>query len=98
MEFKRGHRVRNDGRTIIYNVRIFFTRAREDWNQLKLVDVAQITAEATELSKNTVKRVCSEGAVTGGCFGSPEKRYGTSRKTVVTDDFDRAAIRRIVYT
>ena len=25
-----------------------------------------ITAEATGLSKNTVKRICSEGAITGG--------------------------------
>ena len=60
-------------------------------------DVVKITAEATVLSKNTVRRICSEGGVTGGSFGSPEKRYGMSRKKIVTDDFDRAAIRRTVH-
>ena len=44
-----------------------------------------------------MKRICSEGTVTGRSFGSPEKRYGTSRKNVVTDDFDRTAIRRMVH-
>ena len=34
VEFKRGHRVQSNGRTIIYNVKISFMRAREDWNQL----------------------------------------------------------------
>ena len=56
-----------------------------------------MTVEATGLSKNTVKRICSEGAITGGSFGSPEKRYGMSRKKDVTDDFDRAAIKRTVH-
>ena len=60
-------------------------------------NVAQITVKATGLSKNTVKRICSDGTITGGSFGSPEKRYGMSRKKVVTDGFDRAAIRRTVH-
>ena len=64
---------------------------------IKVGDVAQITAEATGLSKNTVKPICSEGAVTGGSFGSPAKRYGTTRIRIVRDDFDRAAIRRTVH-
>lgn len=38
--------------------------------------------------------ICSEGGVTGGSFGSPEKHYGMSRKKIVIDDFDQAAIRR----
>ena len=60
-------------------------------------DEVKITAEATGLSKNTVRRIYSEGGVTGGSFGSPEKRYGMSRKKIVTDDFDRATIRRTVH-
>ena len=88
VEFKRGHRVRSDGRTIIYNVRNFFYESERRLDPITIGDVAQITAEATGLSKNTVKRICSEGAITGGSFGSPEKRYGMNRKKVVTDDFD----------
>ena len=61
-----------------------------------IYNVAQITAEVTRVSKNTAKRICSEGAVTDGSIGSPEKHYGTSRR-VVTDNFDRAAIKRTVH-
>ena len=97
VEFKRGHRVRSDGRTIVYNVRNFFYESKRRLDQITVGDVAQITAEATGLSKNTVKRICSEGAITGGSFGSPEKRYGMNRKKIVMDDFDGAAIRRTVH-
>ena len=68
VEFKRGHRVRSDGRTIIYNVRNFFYESKRRLEPITVSDVAQITAEATGLSKNTVKRICSEGAITGGSF------------------------------
>ena len=68
VEFKRGHRVRSDGRTIIYNVKMFFYESKRRLEP-----------------------------ISGGSFGSPEKRYGMSRKKVVTDDFDRAAIRRTVH-
>ena len=97
VEFKHGHRVRSDGRTIINNVRKFFDKWKRKSEPIKVGDVVQITAEASGLSKSTVKRICSEGVVTGGSFGSPAKCYGTSRKKVVTDDFDRAAIRRTVH-
>ena len=33
----------------------------------------------------------------GGSIESPEKHYGTSRKKIVTNDFDRAANKRIVH-
>ena len=97
VEFKCGHRVRSDCRTVIYNVKKFFDERSRRLEPIKVGDVVQITAEATGLSKSTVKWICSEGAITGGNFGSPVKRYGTSRKKVVTDDFDRAAIRRTVH-
>ena len=53
VEFKRGHRVQSDGRTIIYNVRKFFNEIKRRSEPLKVGDVAQITAEATGVSKNT---------------------------------------------
>ena len=64
-EFKRGHRVRSDGRTIIYNVRNFFYESKRRLEPITVGNMAQITAEATGLSKNTVKQICSEGAITG---------------------------------
>ena len=75
----------------------FFYESKKRLEPITVGDVAQITAEATGLSKNTVKRICSEGAITGGSFGSHEKRYGMRRKKVVMYDFDRAAIRRKVH-
>ena len=60
-EFKRGHRVRSDGRTIIYNVRNFFYESKRRLEPITVGNMAQITAEATGLSKNTVKQICSEG-------------------------------------
>ena len=94
VEFKCGHRVRSDSRTIIYNVKKFFDE-KVRLEPIIVGDVVKITAEATGLSKNTVRRICSKGGVTGGSFGSPEKRM--SRKKIVTDDFDRAAIRSFMH-
>ena len=97
VEFKHGHRVRSDGRAIVYNVKTFFEESKKRLQPIEVVNVLQHTAEATGLSKSTVKQICNEGAVTGGSFGSPEKCYGVSKKKIVADDFDRAAIRGIVH-
>ena len=42
----------------------FFFESKRRLEPITVGDVAQITAEATGLSKNTVKRICSEGAIT----------------------------------
>ena len=75
VEFKCGHRVWSDCRTVIYNVKKFFDERSRRLEPIKVGDVVQITAEATGLSKkSTVKWICSEGAITGGNFGSPVVR------------------------
>ena len=68
VEFKRGHRVRNDGRTIIYNVKMFFYESKRRLELITGGDVARITAEAT--AKKT------------GEFGSNQVQQ--QRKTKVT--------------
>ena len=64
---------------------LFFDERKVRLEPIKVGDVTQITAEATGMSKNTVKQIISsEGAVDGGSFGSSAKCYGTTRMRIVT--------------
>ena len=55
------------------------------------------TADATGLSRASIKRLRKEKVDTGGAaFSTPTKRYRFSRRLLV-DDFDREAIRRKIY-
>ena len=60
----------------------FFDERKMGLELIEVGHVVQITADATGLSKSTVKRICSKGAVTGRSFRSPQKCYDMSRKKI----------------
>ena len=62
-----------------------------------LVGILPLRHNNVGYSEKTIKRVRSERAVSGKDFLSPAKRYKSSRRRIVVDDFDREAIRRRIY-
>ena len=59
--------------------------------------VVKRTAEATELSEETIRTIHKEFIACDGQLLTPVKRYMASRIGVNLDAFDREAIRRLVH-
>lgn len=94
--FQQGRRVRSETKTVVCNVYSYFEK------QAKKGGVSNSplsrTVEATGLSRPTVIRIRREQRrLSEDEFATPTKRYCRSRRLVVTDNFDREAIRRRIY-
>ena len=93
---QKGVKVTSGHKKIITNVRSFFEKEREVQRSIKRDQVVARISLATGVSESTVKRVSKEYRVVGE-FKSPEKRYLKDRVRLNPDDFNRDAIRRIMY-
>ena len=95
--FWKGKRLRSQTKEVICGVYSYLEsqakRAR------KSSRVLERTAKATTVSRRTVARIRQEQKRLrdGDSFASPPKRYRRSRRRVISDDFDRKAIRRHIY-
>jgi hypothetical protein len=91
----KGRRYRSQTKNVVMKVHSYFEdmykRSRTCGGPLKR------TAEATGLSQTVVKRIKAEFKQNGNVFSSPTKRYLKSRRLHV-DNFDREAIRRLIYS
>ena len=89
-----GKRLKSQTKKVVAHVYDYFeelSRCKRTQGPLKR------TADATGLSRASIKRLRKEKVDTGGAaFSTPTKRYRFSRRLLV-DDFDREAIRRKIY-
>ena len=88
---KRGVRIRSQTKLVVENVRRYFDALKSKGHNHG-VNVLGRTAEATGLSKASVKRIHQEYIGQDSKFLTPVKRYAVSRVRVNPDSFDRAAV------
>ena len=95
--FWKGKRLRSQTKEVICGVYGYLEsqakRARISYR------VLERTAKATTVSRRTVARIWQEQKQLrdGDRFALPPKRYQWSRWRIISDDFDREAIRRHIY-
>ena len=93
-EDAKGKRLKSQTKEVVGNVYVYFgelNRRQQTQGPIKR------TADGTEVSCASIKRLQKELVDTGGtAFSTPRKTYRHSRHLLV-DDFDREAIRRIIY-
>ena len=93
-EDAKGKRLKSQTKEVVGNVSVYFgelNRRQRTQGPIKR------TADGTEVSCASIKRLQIELVDTGGtAFSTPRKTYRHSRHLLV-DDFDREAIRRIIY-
>lgn len=95
--FRRGKRVRAETKTVAFNVYKYFKA------QLRKGGISTSalhrTVKATGLSRSTIVRIVGDKRrlQENEDFPTPTKRYYSSRKRILPDDFDREAIRRRIY-
>lgn len=87
----------SQGREIVHNVYQFFKRSSEASSVS--INILERTAEATGISRTTVKRIVSEARnkPAGSKFVSPGKTIEKSKPKSVLADFDETIIRNIIY-
>ena len=73
IRFKKGHRIRSDGRQIIHNLKQFFEERKRKMQPLELGNLVKFTAQAAGVNEKTVQSICLEGVANEGAFGSPKK-------------------------
>lgn len=92
--------LRSQSREIVYNVFKFMKEEAEHGIKQKLTGVHTRVCAATGVSLSTLKRIIKEGETNltdGNTFSTPNKtRHRTKTKSVL-DDFDKCALRRIIY-
>ena len=94
--FRRGRRVRSETKTVVCNVFSYFEKQAKKGRITSSPLIR--TVHATGLSRTTVIRIRRERrSLPDEEFPTPTKRYRRTRRQVVTDDFDREAIRRRIY-
>lgn len=64
---------------------------------IEVVNVYDLVSEATGVSKRSCVKISEEGKQNNGHYHSPTQRYSVSRKRIIVDEFDRAAIRRTIH-
>ena len=89
-----GKRLKSQTKEVVPNVNDYF----EELNRYKRTQgPLKQTANATAVSRTSIKKLWKEKVDTGGAaFSTPTKRYRVSRCLLV-DDFDCEAIRRKIY-
>ena len=89
-----GKRLKSQTKEVVPNVNDYF----EELNRYKRTQgPLKQTADATLVSRTSIKRLQKEKVDTGGAaFSTPTKRYRVSRCLLV-DDFDCEAIRQKIY-
>lgn len=94
---KSARRVRSGTKNVVCNVYSYF----EEQAKKGGVTISPLirTVKATGLSRATVLRIRREKRrlAEDDQFATPTKRYCRSRRRVITDSFDREAIRRRIY-
>ena len=95
--FRRGRRVRSETKKVVCNVYSYFEKQAKKGGVT--ISALICTVKAMGLSRATVTRIrCEQGRLSEDEeFASPAKGYCRTRRRVVTDDFDREAIRRLIY-
>ena len=78
---------------VVLNVYGYFKKLQSKTKRSK--GAFQKTVEATGVPKTTLIRIVEEKK--DKCRSPSKKRYKVSRKVIVTDDFDKDAIRRKIY-
>ena len=94
MKFKQGTRLTSQTKEVILKVYNYFMKLQ---SKSKSKGAFERTMDATGVSRSSLGRIIDESKKEES-FESPTKRYKSSRKTVVTDDFDKDAIRRKIYS
>ena len=88
---RRGHYLEKQSKEIVCNVYDYFMKMHQKGQS---TDPFKRTAEATKVTKNTLKKVLRERE---RGFEPAQKRYKVSRKAIIVDSFNRDAIRREIY-
>ncbi|XP_046684781.1 uncharacterized protein LOC124370533 [Homalodisca vitripennis] len=94
-----GKILHSQAREIIFNLYTFMKREAEQ-GPILLKQVQQRVAEATGISKTSVKRIVSEERTAprnGPRFSTPRKTWSKKIKKTAVDDFDKTVIRRTVH-
>ena len=95
--FHKGRRVKSETKIVVCSVFSYFDKLAKK-TRFATSPLLR-TVKATGLSRATVIRIRREQRMLpeDGEFPTPTKRYRRTRRRVVTDDFDREAIRRRIY-
>ena len=94
MKMTRGKRLKSQTKEVVGNVYYCFEELN---SRQRTQGPIKRTADGIEVSCASIKRLQKEKVDTGGAaFSTPIKRYRHSRHLLV-NDFDREAIRRIIY-
>ena len=79
--------------SFLMSIRISSDRARRVKVRQGPPKLTSRTADATDYSERTVRRIVAEKkSLEGATFGSPAKRYKVERKKIIVDDFDMEGI------
>ena len=93
----RGKRLRSQTKEVVLNVYRYFEKQAKKGKIC--CSSLERTSKATGLSRSAVSCLRGEKEALGEDeeFSTPKKRYCSSRRRVDPDDFNREAIRRLVY-